>query len=324
MTATDASSSSSSAPTLPLDPQSTTVESAAPSTTVTTVPPAAPFVALPSAPPSAAPLLPGSYTAAPPYSLWGTNALASIYTDALSMASAGSLSGFVAPSSTSGPIARPAQFGAGPSFVNAPSPTFANTSMPGIINIQSAITIRLNNENYLFWRAQVAPLLRSQMLMGYCDGSIPCPPEHVGVMHTGVLIPQPNPAYQHWIQQDQSILSAFVSSMTEGVLGMVMFANSSREAWETLNGAFASTSIARSSGIRQQMAELKKHDQTINVYFHRMKALADSLASIGEPLRDAEFISYLLAGLDKDYDALYQVVNARQGAMPIRDLYSLL
>ncbi|KAK1661700.1 hypothetical protein QYE76_049859 [Lolium multiflorum] len=112
--------------------------------------------------------------------------------------------------------------------------------------------------------------------------------------------------------------------MTEGVLGMVMFANSSREAWETLNGAFASTSIARSSGIRQQMAELKKHDQTINVYFHRMKALADSLASIGEPLRDAEFISYLLAGLDKDYDALYQVVNARQGAMPIRDLYSLL
>jgi hypothetical protein len=240
------------------------------------------------------------------------------------MASAGSLSGFVAPSSTSGPIARPAQFGAGPSFVNAPSPTFANTSMPGIINIQSAITIRLNNENYLFWRAQVAPLLRSQMLMGYCDGSIPCPPEHVGVMHTSVLIPQPNPAYQHWIQQDQSILSAFVSSMTEGVLGMVMFANSSREAWETLNGAFASTSIARSSGIRQQMAELKKHDQTINVYFHRMKALADSLASIGEPLRDAEFISYLLAGLDKDYDALYQVVNARQGAMPIRDLYSLL
>ncbi|KAK1695160.1 hypothetical protein QYE76_011857 [Lolium multiflorum] len=323
MAATDASSSSSSAPTLPLtaplDAPSTTALSAAPSTTVTTVPLAAPFVALPAAPPP-----PGSYTAAPPYSLWGTNALASIYTDALSMASAGSLSGFVAPSSTSGPITRPTQFGAGPSFVNAPSPNFANTSMLGIINIQSAITIRLSNENYLFWRAQVAPLLRSQILMGTATAPSP-PPKHVGVMHTGdMILSQPNPAYQHWIQHDQSILSAFVSSMTEGVLGMVMFANSSREAWETLNGAFASTSIARSSGIRQQMAELKKHDQTINVYFHRMKALADSLASIGEPLHDAEFISYLLAGLDKDYDALYQVVNAHQGAMPIRDLCSLL
>ena len=76
--------------------------------------------------------------------------------------------------------------------------------------------------------------------------------------------------------------------MTDNVVGMVMFAATAQEAWETLGGTFASTSIARSSGIHQQMAELKKHDRAINVYFHRMKALADSLMSIGEPLRAEE------------------------------------
>jgi hypothetical protein len=160
--------------------------------------------------------------------------------------------------------------------------------------------------------------------MGYVDGSLPCPPTHTVVDHGGTATPVPNPAYQHWIQQDHAILSAFVSSMTEGVVGMVMFAGTSREAWETLAGAFAATSFARSSGLRQQMAELKKCDITVNVYFHKMKALADELTNIGQPLRDDELISYILAGLPKEFDALYEVVNNRTTSMQVRDLYSQL
>jgi hypothetical protein len=147
---------------------------------------------------------------------------------------------------------------------------------------------------------------------------------HTVVDHGGIATPVPNPAYQHWIQQDQAILSAFVSSMTEDVVGMVMFAGTSREAWETLAGAFATTLFARSSGLHQQMAELKKHDMTVNVYFHKMKALADELTSIGQPLRDDELISYILAGLPKEFDALYEVVNKRTTPMQVRDLYSQL
>jgi hypothetical protein len=72
------------------------------------------------------------------------------------------------------------------------------------------------------------------------------------------------------------------------------------------------------------MAELKKGNKTVNSYFHHMKALSDSLTSIGEPLRDAEFVSYILAGLDEEYDSLYQVVTNRTTPIPIRDLFSQL
>ncbi|XP_071678597.1 uncharacterized protein [Lolium perenne] len=201
---------------------------------------------------------------------------------------------------------------------------FPAHGLPPVVTIASSITIRLTSENYLFWRAQVGPLLRSHMLMGYVDGSLPCPSPHVVVSHADAMHHAPNPAHQHWTQQDQAILSGFVSSMTEGVLGMIMFSGTSREAWETLSGAFASTSIARSSAIRQEMAELKKGNKTVNTYFHQMKALSDSLTSIGEPLRDAEFVSYILAGLDEEYDALYQVVTNRTTPIAIRDLFSQL
>jgi hypothetical protein len=107
----------------------------------------------------------------------------------------------------------------------------------------------LTSENYLFWKAQVGPLLRNNLLMGYVDGSFPCPPTHTVVDHGGIAAPLPSPAYQHWIQEDQAILSAFVSSMSKGVVGIVMFASTSHEAWETLAGAFAATSFARSFGL---------------------------------------------------------------------------
>jgi hypothetical protein len=72
------------------------------------------------------------------------------------------------------------------------------------------------------------------------------------------------------------------------------------------------------------MAELKKGNNTINTYFHRMKALSDSLTTIGEPLRDAEFVSYILVGLNEEYDALYEVVTNRTTPIPVRDLFSQL
>jgi hypothetical protein len=59
------------------------------------------------------------------------------------------------------------------------------------------------------------------------------------------------------------------------------------------------------------MAELTKHDMTVNVYFHKMKALADELTIIGQPLLDDELISYILVGPPKEFDALYEVVNNR-------------
>jgi hypothetical protein len=117
-------------------------------------------------------------------------------------------------------------------------------------DLAASITIKLTGENYLYWHAQVAPLLRSFGLMGYVDGSEPCPADTITVDVSGKPVQQLNPDAQRWAKQDQAILSAFVSSMTEGVVGMVLFTATAHEARDTLAGAFASTSIARANGIR--------------------------------------------------------------------------
>jgi hypothetical protein len=76
--------------------------------------------------------------------------------------------------------------------------------------------------------------------------------------------------------------------------------------------------------IRAQLNELKKRDLTITAFFNKAKGLADTLASIGQLLCDDEFTSFILNGLDKDYDSCFEAVNQCDDPMTPHDLYSRL
>ena len=130
--------------------------------------------------------------------------------------------------------------------------------------------------------------------------------------------------FRAWIAQDQAILSAIQSSLGEGVAGLVLFASSSHEVWDILESSFSSQSTAQSMAIRAKLGETRKDNDTVTTFYNKIKKLADTLASIGEPLRDSEFTSFILAGLDSDYDSLAEVINERKEPLRPQELYSRL
>jgi alpha-N-arabinofuranosidase len=54
------------------------------------------------------------------------------------------------------------------------------------------VTIKLTPTNYLLWRCQFVPLLESQDLLGYLDGSFPVPSAQI---RQGTEL-VPNPSYK--------------------------------------------------------------------------------------------------------------------------------
>ena len=86
------------------------------------------------------------------------------------------------------------------------------------------------------------PLLRGRYLEGFVDGMLSCPLPH-------------HQAYHAWIAQDQAILSAIQSSLTDGVARLVIFASTSRDAWAALETSFSTQSIARNMAIHTQLGE---------------------------------------------------------------------
>ena len=193
-------------------------------------------------------------------------------------------------------------------------------SLPPPYHFGNHITIKLTPDNYIFWRAQVLPLLRSHYLLGYVDGTLPCPPALIDSVHGPVV----NPAHRVWTAQDQANLSSIQGSLSPTVAAMIVFATTSCEAWTILESSFSAQSQARASSLRRQLGECEKLDMSATDYYNKVRGLADILASIGQPLSDSEFNSYIINGLDEEYDGLAEIVEDRATPMPAHVLYAKL
>ena len=106
----------------------------------------------------------------------------------------------------------------------APTNSSSTSSSTVPINIaatlSAAISIKLDQENYLLWKAQALPALYGNDLFGFVDGSNPAPPKRVPAA-TGSSDQVDNPAYAAWRKQDQQVLSGLLTSLTPAVLGHV-------------------------------------------------------------------------------------------------------
>ncbi|KAF5469302.1 hypothetical protein F2P56_013386, partial [Juglans regia] len=153
-----------------------------------------------------------------------------------------------------------------------------------VSSVPHFITVKLNIDNYLLWKAQIVPFLRGHHLLEFVDGSAPKP--------SSILDGKTNPAYTRWLQQDSLIISAINSSLAESVLA--------------------------------QLATLKKGSESITEYFNKAKALASSLGVGGHALSDSQFSVFLLAGLGTEYESLITSLTTRPDPISIHQLYSFL
>ena len=74
---------------------------------------------------------------------------------------------------------------------------------------------------------------------------------------------------------------------------------------------FSSQSLSRVNNIRTALINAQKGNQSVASYFASLRGLADELAAAGKPIQDDELISYILHGLDVDYQPLVSALDAR-------------
>jgi hypothetical protein len=161
------------------------------------------------------------------------------------------------------------------------STSVAPTFLP---HIQHLITIKLNRDNYLLWKAQIVSYLRGQHLYGFIDGTKPAPPHSLAIQASGTTAIIPNPYFYTWHTQDQMILSALISSLFETMLAHVVKCTTSRDVLLCLERMFTSQSRAHSMQIHHQISTLKKGDSSIADFYHKFTSLADTLTAIDQPL----------------------------------------
>ena len=102
------------------------------------------------------------------------------------------------------------------------------------------ITIKLSSSNYLIWKSQLLPLLESQDLLGYVDGTLIPPPRFEPTTSTTL-----STKYQAWKATDQRLLCLQLSSLTEEAIAAVVGLSTTHDIWLALENTFSHHSKAR-------------------------------------------------------------------------------
>ncbi|KAJ8628397.1 hypothetical protein MRB53_021704 [Persea americana] len=174
------------------------------------------------------------------------------------------------------------------------------------------------------------PLLKGHNLMGFIDGTNPCPPIFVtaakddGSKSKEDDSPSLNPDYVSWSRQYQLLLSWILSSLTEGDCAQVVGLSTSYEVWHHLATTYASTSKARIMQLRLQLHQLKKGADTMSEFLLKAKSIADQLAIALKPIDDDDLVLYILGGLGSESGPFVTSITTREAHIRLSDLHGLL
>ncbi|XP_019200071.1 PREDICTED: uncharacterized protein LOC109193672 [Ipomoea nil] len=113
-----------------------------------------------------------------------------------------------------------------------------NTTPNSLPSAHHFVSLKLTHRNYLYWRTQIIQFLHGQRLLGFIDGSRPCPAPVIAAA-------TPNPAYKAWIEQDASILSLLIPSISEEVTYLTLGQMTSCAVWLAAETALGSSSQVR-------------------------------------------------------------------------------
>ena len=161
-------------------------------------------------------------------------------------------------------------------------------------NIGHLVSIKLSDTNYLIWSSQIVPVLKSHDLMGFVDGSEPCPSKSLD----GSL----NPAYILWNKKDQYVLSWINATLSDKVLASVYGITSAREVWSSLANKFASQSRTRVHHLKRKLQTLHQGSMKCTDFLEKAKLVSDELAAVGKPLEDDDLMSYIVSGLNPSFN----------------------
>ncbi|RVW25023.1 Retrovirus-related Pol polyprotein from transposon RE1 [Vitis vinifera] len=131
-------------------------------------------------------------------------------------------------------------------------------------NIGHLVSIKLSDTNYLIWSSQIVPVLKSHDLMGFVDGSEPCPSK----------------------------------SLDASVYGIT----SAREVWSSLANKFASQSRTRVHHLKRKLQTLHQGSMKCTDFLEKVKLVSDELAAVGKPLEDDDLMSYIVSGLNPSFN----------------------
>ncbi|CAB4274867.1 unnamed protein product [Prunus armeniaca] len=169
-----------------------------------------------------------------------------------------------------------------------------------ISSISTSVNVKLDDSNYLNWNFQMQLLLESNGIMGYVDGSIPCPSQHGSTSdESGIISSSPTDEYMVWKMHDRAIMQLITTTLSPIAMSCAIGSTSSKDLWIRLKEQFST-------------------------YLHRIKEARDYLSAAGVYFADEDIVILALNGLPAEYNTFRCVIRGRESVISLKDFRSQL
>ncbi|GKD02691.1 hypothetical protein Tco_1177665 [Tanacetum coccineum] len=159
-------------------------------------------------------------------------------------------------------------------FLEQPFPEQSDSLFPPFTTVDKTahnsrkFAFTLSPTNYGYWKTMIEPFLITNNLMGYVDGSIPCPSKTLFVTD-GATVPKENPNYSIWVSNDANVRMLIISTISEASFRHVQ-GTTSHDLWLSLKKVYAHHSTSREYTLKTQLLRIKMHgDETPDAYLNR-------------------------------------------------------
>ncbi|KAL5735746.1 hypothetical protein ACOSQ2_030534 [Xanthoceras sorbifolium] len=154
------------------------------------------------------------------------------------------------------------------------------------------LPIKLNDNNYLFWKAQVLPAIRAYNMEDYIFEAKAAPVKYVEETSSeGQVSSRISNEFLVWKKNDQLLVCWLISTLSESVVGQVTrCVTTAFEVWSTLKNMYSQQSRSRILHLKSQMQSLRKGSMSITAYIMKMKGLADNLTAAGHLTTDQDVV----------------------------------
>jgi hypothetical protein len=184
-------------------------------------------------------------------------------------------------------------------------------------NTTTQLPIKLNSSNYPAWYRQIHSLFVARDLDGYVTGATPCPPATITTA-AGVSA---NLAFNLWIRQDKYLYIALLGSCDAEARAVMSTSPTSRDAWLTLERAFATRSRSRVISLKERLNSIKKGSDTVATYLQNIQSISEELSLIGHPVDDVDLVIYALNGLDHSFREFTASIRTRDNPIAFDELF---
>lgn len=186
------------------------------------------------------------------------------------------------------------------------------------------VTKKLSKNNFPLWKMQVLSALCGCQLEHFIQPETAAPPKQIPKSAEKPTELIDNPEYKEWVAKDQQIVNYILTSISKEIQVQVSNCTTSAEMWKVIKDMTASQSRGRIINTRMALATAQKGSATIADYFSKMKSLADDMAAAGKRLEDEEIASFILAGLDVEFNPIVSSITSRVEPTSLGELYTQL